>query len=172
MTDAPAPPVADQDDDEQLPEEGLDLRANGTIHLWIDGRKFRIRRPRLREFRRIREDYQERLDRIAEESARHDVWEKDLIDRVGERRKSDPAAGMTADERAEDQKRGRELTETIEREMLGWWVEVLDVLGHDANPRLDDDDPTGDLTPWLGNSTVANRAIGHWRSAPSLSGVR
>lgn len=171
MSDAPDL-TPDVDDDEELPREGIDLRANGTIHLWIDGTKYRIRRPRLREFRRIREDYQEALDLITAASNENDLWEKDLVDRVAERRKVDPSAGMTWEERAEDQKRGRELTETVERAMLGWWVVVLEVLGHDGNPPLDAEDPTSDLTPWLGNSVIANKAIGHWRSAPSLSGVR
>lgn len=191
MTDAPVLPPDDDELEWEVAKEGLALNANGTIHLWIDGTKRRLRRPRLREFRSIREAFQEATDAISVESDRADQWEKEITETVRLRRETNPAANLTLQERQEDQRRGRSLADFIEREMLGWWVHVIDTLGHEHNAPLewehvgDCQDPDGQhdhrncekdrtigLTPWLASTKTANTVINHWRAAPSLSGVR
>lgn len=189
MAPAPLAAVPDADAPEAEPEdalEGLDLRDNGTIRLYIDGARYRLRRPRAREYRRLRESYQEAQDDISDRSDETEEWSQELLATIAKRREADPKAGRTPDERREDRKRGRELTDFVERTMFAWWAEVIEVLGEEGRtpvltegPSDDDDDGDtvefdafADLPMWMGTVPAANSVLNHWRSVPSLSGAR
>lgn len=181
---APAPLAAVPDDPEADDladvKEGLDLRANGTIRLYIDGERYRLRRPRAREFRRLREAYQEASDAISDESDDVEAWSRDLRATQEKRRAADPLApAQTPEERREDRKRGRQLTEFVETTMFAWWAEVIEVLESDgrtpviADPGEDHDgDRFANLPMWMGTVPSANTVLAHWRAVPSLSGAR
>lgn len=155
--------------DEQDVQEGLDLRANGTVHLWLDGEKHRLRRPRAREFRKLREMFQEIADEITDMSEEAGEFERRLITRLEQARETDPAARPTAEERAEDRQIGRRMTERTETLMFGWWSGVLAELRVETSKPIPDPD---DMPPWLGTIPSANSIIAHWRAVPSLSGGR
>lgn len=177
-----AVPDAEEPDELDAVREGLDLRPNGTVRLYIDGNRYRLRRPRAREFRRLRESFQEVADEISDLSDEQDEWARSLAERVDGRRRDDPNAGQTPAERRENRVRGRRLTEQVEQLMFGWWAEVVEVLEVDnrtpvlAEPdEWPDDEPFdsfADLPMWMGTVPSANKIIAHWRSTPSLSGGR
>ena len=186
MAPAPLTAVPDADDGDELADvkEGLDLRDNGTIRLYIDGDRYRLRRPRAREFRRLREAYQEASDAISDESDVVEAWSRELRANIDKRRAEDPTATQTPEERREDRKRGRQLTEFVETTMFGWWAEVIEVLESDgrtpilanepgpSGEALEDHDPFANLPMWMGTVPSANTVLAHWRAVPSLSGAR
>jgi hypothetical protein len=168
MTDTQSPPV-EVDDDAPEDKEGMDLRPNGTVHLWIEGQKFRLRRPRAGEFRKLREMFQEVADEITDLSETAGEFERRLVERLEEARRTDPAARPTAEERQQDRTMSREMTERTETLMFGWWQGVLAELRVNTGHPIPDPD---DMPPWLGAIPSANMIIGHWRAVPSLSGGR
>lgn len=175
-----AVPDADEDDIDET-KEGLDLRDNGTVRLYLDGTRYRLRRPRAREFRRLREAFQEAADEISDLSDDHEAWKRTLDDAVDKRRADDPRATMTPEERKENRERGRQQTEQVERLMFEWWAEVIEVLEADGRtpvlPVPDDTDSAtfdrfAEMPMWMGTVPSAGRIIGHWRAVPSPSGGR
>lgn len=170
MTDAStiAAELIDADEDEFDPErEGLVLRPNGTIRLWIANQAFRLRRPRAREFRRLRESYQDAMDAIADEGDRVDALDDAAKAALQRRKAEDPAALATPEERRDMRMRGRQFTQFTEDTMTTWWAEVIEVLEVDGKTP----DPE-DMPAWVGVVPAANKLINHWRSVPSPSGVR
>ena len=149
------------------PKEGIDLRPDGGVHLWLDGTKHRLRRVRPREFRKLREELEDRLDSINIASDDAAKWSEALFARGAEREeRGEPR--ITDEERAEDRRRGRELRNLMEDELAGWWTSVVATLAvGDGDVTLD----TEDLPPWLITTQQANDVLNHWRTNPSLSGV-
>ena len=157
-------PVDDEQDSQ--PKEGLDLRPDGGVHLWLDGRKIRLRRPRGREFRRIREELQDGLDEINAENEKHAAW-LDAVDAHGDERKAAGEPTMTPEERAENIRRGREIRDFTENVLVRWWVVVVETLAVEGTTL-----EAEDLPIWLADQGEAVRMLDHWRAVPSLSGVR
>lgn len=164
--------VIDSDDG---PKEGLDHRDTGNIHVWIEGRQYKLRRPRGREFRKLRESWNEMLDTLQVISRENQEWLQGLLARGNQ-------PPLSQEERDENQRRGRAMNDTNDRLVLTWWVEVIDTLGADgAGMRLAPRHEDGtfvdehwweDLPPWLGAIATGTKAIEHWRAVPSLSGAR
>ena len=150
-------------------KEGIDLRPDGGVHLWLDGTKHRLRRPRAREVRKLREELEDRLDTInsaADEAAR---WAEALQARGDEREQNDQPR-ITDTERAEDRRQGRALRDLTENELAGWWLSVVATLAVTDNgtaPTLDADD----MPLWLASVQQASAVLDHWRTNPSLSGA-
>lgn len=154
-------------DDEAGVREGIAVPENGTIRLWIDGRRYKLRRPRAREFRNLREAFHDASEDISRFAEEQDAWDRQLAARSAAR----DAAGetpITSEERRERRQRNRKMAEDIEAVMFGWWQHTWEVLGEDDKPFPDPDD----LPIWLGTIAAANQALNHWRSVPSLSGGR
>ena len=155
--------------DDGNPKEGIDLRPDGGVHVWLDGTKHRLRRPRGREFRKLREELEDRLDAInvaADESA---AW-SDRLQQLGDEREEKGEPRITGEERGEDRRRGRELRDLTESEMAGWWASVITTLAVESS-KAEDVQDADDMPPWLISPGQATTVLDHWRSAPSLSGA-
>lgn len=170
MTDAPlaAAPAIPPVDFDKIDgfKEGIDLRPNGGIHLWIDDEKFRFRRPRAREFRKLREAFQDIADELDEIAIENQRWADDLNRDLDAREKASGERRMTAAEKKEDRTRSRQVTELTEDRMVEWWQLVASTLCERDLPDAEE------LPVWMGVLSSANEMIGHWRTVPSLSGAR
>lgn len=153
----------EQDDNEH--REGVQLKPSGAIVVYLDGEPHRLRRPRMREYRRLREKLQEAMDDMADLADEHDEWQRALNTR-SEARDVAGEPTVTADERAEQRKRGIALRDNRESFMLSWWLEV----GRTLTDKWPDD--VDDLAVWMGESASSASILNHWRNLPSLSGTR
>lgn len=171
-------------------KEGLGLNADGTVDLWIEGRRYALRRPKAREYRALRESLQGRMDRlnvaadtVNDERARLNALAVERTQNVPERRAlleaigtersilrttldALEAAALTAEEREGIRKLARDLNDDREREGGEWWLEAIGTLGDLAGLTFDD------LPSWALDVDEVVVLIVHWRSVPSLSGVR
>lgn len=143
--------------------EGIELLNSGAIRVWIDGTEYRLRRPRVREFRALRELLQDATEEITA-AAEHAQERQAEIHAEADKRDD---KSSTADERAMVRKLGRDLTERREELLLSWWVAVGEKLCDGrAWPEVDD------MPAWMGATESSTEIVTHWRSVPSLSGVR
>lgn len=154
------------DENEPEPRNGIDPQPSGTIHLWDEGRKFRVRQPRFREYRKLGDawrDIADRLDAVAEENV---VW-LEKMNKLGDEREERGEPRVTAEDKAEDGRRGKESAAATQLAVLGWWRLLFDTLVPGGWPYDDDDVPI--FFVQIGAVTIV---LNHWRSVPSLSGVR
>lgn len=142
--------------------EGIELMSTGALRVWIDGTPYRMRRPRVREFRQLREaihDISDEITALADAAQRRQV---EIATAISER-----DTPQTDDERLEVRKLGRELAARREELYLGWWALVGEKLCETSGwPDLDD------MPAWAGEAESATELVSHWRSTPSLSGAR
>lgn len=127
--------------------EGLSLKDDGTAALVIDGRALVIRRPKLGEFRKIRERLYEAQD------ANMQQVESPTDDTDAEARRAFLVALRAEGEAAENR-------------YLEWLAEALTVLGVNDVPARDD------LPAWAAMPTLASQLMAHWRDVPLASGDR
>lgn len=146
--------------------DGIELRESGAIRVWIDGNEFALRRPRVREYRRLRERLQDVMDEMTA-AADVAIAEQEKINTAVDKRVEEGGEGQTPEERAAIKKMGRDLTAKREELCLAWWVEVGEALCERGTWPEPDDMPT-----WMGATESTTEIVGHWRSVPSLSGAR
>jgi hypothetical protein len=177
MTDAPVtdppeqpepatspPPVGDPDGYSD-PKEGLDLRDDGGANLWIEGTRIRLRRPRGRDYRYLREALQDVIDQLntrLEDDALADL----AVDRLKDERALAGQPALTSEERLAARQRNVDRNELEEKLLAEWWLDVIRALA--VNPPLNLD--ADDLAPWMPETTPCYLLLGHWRTIPSLSG--
>lgn len=125
----------------RMAEDKFDAsNADGRIRMTLDGTAYVLKRPKIREFRKLRET-------LVEISKR---------------------AGAT-DEDAEAASRGKIDVATIverEDEMLTWWAEVFGMLEEKGQPLPDPDD----LPLWLLGPTIVPDVMNAWLSRPAHPG--
>lgn len=167
--------VRDESHDTRDPDEvreELVLRPSGTIHLWVDGKRFRLRRPRLGEYRRLREQFEEVADDVSD-AADEAFREQAAVQHAQQLRAEGESASLgytvvarpTPEERATIRASNRRLAEVRERLHEAWWQAVLDTLAvDDARPP--------ELAVWMLRSESCGQVFKHWQAVPSPSGVR
>lgn len=163
-------------DDKSGSELPVTLVNNGTVRLTVGGKLYRLRRPKMGEFRQLREAIQEVNDEI-EAKARALQHEATLIDRqvlelLGLPADADGEAvadaerqlPMVAEEitklRSEARQHGRQFTDEAEAARLGWAHQVLLTLSQDGAPALED------LEPWMATARWWASLLAHWQSVP------
>ena len=166
MTDT----AIDVDDDTR---EGIDLRPNGSVHLWVDGKRIKLRTPRVRDMRALRQAYDDLNDVLSPAIRESLAFSAKLRDALLERGAD---AELTDEERAEDDRRTKQLNQLIETEMLGWWRDAIQRLGDGRITFTDVDSDTGDgdgdMPAWMMTQGSPLPLIQHWRTIPSPSGVQ
>lgn len=138
----------------------INMRANGTIRIVLDGEDYQLRRPKLGEYRRFREWFQRETDdamAALEDSPVPDV-------------EADPAAAAKAS--AEQLAALKELLSPKARreresDIFGWWREVVHVLS-DAEHKLPDDDD--ELPAWILDKDLIRDVLNHWTERPPVPG--
>lgn len=139
---------------DQVPD-GFELVSNGTARLMIDGEVWRLRRPKVGEFRKLRELLHERDDERLRRIASQENHEK-------------PAEDASQDEKLAYTlalaQRSRVLQEEVEDLDLNWTAQALTILADHQPPPIDDW-PSG-----MGSSEFIQQLLTHWRSVPLRSG--
>lgn len=146
--------------------EGIELLSSGAIRVWIDGSEHKLRRPRVREFRQLRETLQDALDDISALADEVDRAQRAMADEVDDRVEKG-GDSLTLEERKANRDRGRELTTRREELLLAWWAKVGELLCESTAWPVVDEMPV-----WMGATESSTELVTHWRSVPSLSGVR
>lgn len=139
---------------QQVPD-GFELVSNGTARLVVNGDIWRLRRPKLGEYRKLRELLQERDD----ERIR-------LLG--GQVRLEKPDDDASAEDKTEYtltlRHRARDLADKVADLDVAWVTEALTMLADHALPPVDDW-PAGMDSPEF----IAG-LVEHWRTLPLRSG--
>ncbi len=135
--------------------DGIELRKDGSVRLQANGDGWRLRRPKLGEFRKLRELLNEANDDRLRIIARMGMPDK-------------PGNDATADEKLEYtlavSARSRQLEAEVLALNVAWIAEALRVLC-DHDPPEPDDWPSG-----MDSSDTIAELVQHWRSVPLRSG--
>ena len=136
--------------------DGFELKTDGTIRLVIDGATWRLHRPTLGDYRKMKELLQDfttkRLGLIAQVS---ELPPKPADDAPAEE-KCDYALSVNH--------RSHELTEKLSQLQVAWLGDALGMLvDHPLPPS--DGWPSG-----MDSLEVMTMLVEHWRSTPLLSG--
>lgn len=156
--------VADGDD-------GFEMRKDGKCVLTVRGETYRFRRPRLGEFRELREKLYERDDESLRLTA-------ELNDRVRER---DAAANAANTDDAEEKSQTERLQASLEAKKAlrdldrsvsalteAWMVEALETLKEDEDAELPGPD---DWPPEMAETSFVAELVNHWRHRPLAPGA-
>lgn len=146
--------------------DSIDLVRTGIIRLVINGRKVTLRRPFFGELKRLRLALENLTDSITDARIDAEATGAEIRDEMkaladdealGHRERAEASSAL----RRRDREAGRALTGAADDARLEWWVEVFAVLGVEA---------PADWPSWVGDATLPNRVIQHWRSAPLARG--
>jgi hypothetical protein len=138
----------------QVPD-GFELVPNGTARLVIDGEVWRLRRPKLGEYRKLRE----LLDARDDDHLRL-VASVPSVDRAPE----DATAEEKVDYTIAVRRRSRALGDEVTALNVRWLSEALTLLA-DRPPPPADDWPSG-----MDETETISALVKHWRSVPLRSG--
>jgi hypothetical protein len=168
VTDTPVVDPATEDDTEPADDETgdrVDYVRTGIIRVWIDGERYRLRRPFFGEFKRFRlavEDMNDEIDDLSQKSIA--LGQQITAEAETQDRAKDPEgyAAWRVDSRRRQREVGRNLTDTAEQLRIGWWEDVWATLALDERPP--------DWPSWITNPELPNRILTHWRMVPSGRG--
>lgn len=139
----------------------FDPRPDGTIRLRIGGTEQVLRRPKIGEFRMLRE-------RLADVTAHTVEQIAEAAEAIGEHR-APAAIAERAEAQAASDARAEALARSasIEADLLTWWRSVYDLLGTNDStlPANPDDYPT-----WFLGDGIVNECLQHWRLVPRRPG--
>lgn len=148
-------PVVDDD-----PREGITFRDNGSVSLHVNGSEIRLRPALLEDYSELVGLWRDATDELRVLSDVAVAWSNDLMAELAEGEGRQP----TPDERAEDVKRGREITDRTDELVVDWWKQAI---GRMAAPET-----IPVLAAWMVDPATITQTIEHWRSVPSRSGGR
>lgn len=166
-------------DTDVVPEEErspAELLNSGLVRLHIGDRRYRLRRPFMGEFRRIREAFLEVNDELSDLAMDVQLQGTRIRDRVAElnQRQIGADAPLTSDEldelkklRQEDRTIARGLTARREELYQQWLTDVFAVLSMDG--PLPGDDTS---EPWLLDPQFIAELVRHWQTRPLARGGR
>lgn len=143
--------------------EGYEFHKDGTATLHLEGRRYALRRPRLGEFKVLREAYhevQDRSDQLREEAGAASAALRVAIeaDPTGE---DDATRAATVHAKATS----RRVTMAIEHLAVDWLRQTHELLGDHKLP------PDDELPPWMEEGANISDLFTHWRTRPLPRGV-
>lgn len=142
--------------DEEQPAEGVSFDPYGHVTFdFGDGDLYRLRRPRLREFREL----QEALIRVE----RHLQSDQEKVAAISEK----IAAAETAAERQELRAEFDAIPIAAWTYFLPWLVDAFSLLG-DPAPELDPEE----WPAWVGNGRLPGEILAHFMRHPLRSGAK
>lgn len=153
--------VADGDD-------GFEMRKDGKCVLTVRGETHRFRRPRLGEFRELREKLYERDD----ESLRLTAALNDSVRARDDDAKPDDAAERSQSERLQEsleaKKALRDLDRAVSALTEAWMVDALELLKEDEDAEIP---PPDDWPPEMAETSFVAELVNHWRHRPLAPGA-
>lgn len=123
--------------------EVLELKDDATVVLTFDGGSYRLRRPRLGEWNKLRELLYELQDEPLRLAAA-----------------MPSPTGDEEEDRRISVERNRDALARLEDMRLGWIREAAGMLSDQPLPANDD------LPAWLADSDVVGELVTHWRKSP------
>lgn len=168
VTEDPTVPVSTDSapQSDEGPAVQVELVKSGWVRLHWNDRTVRLRRPFFGELKRIRLALEDMADAIAERS--DDVRESaaELVDAnnaVDADESLDDAAKRRRRRELTNKSKvvARELTTFCDEQRIGWWREVVGIVGVDG--ALPEDD---ELPSWIADPYLPNEVLAHWRSVP------
>lgn len=145
--------------DRQGPEipDGVELNKDGTVTLFTAGERCRLRRPKLGEFRKLRELLHERDDeRLRLLGAQAD----DTPEKPG----TEATNTEKLDYTLEVNRRSRQLNDAVTDLNIAWIATAMEMLAQGAVPAVDDW-PSG-----MESTEFVAALADHWRAVPLRSG--
>lgn len=151
---------------EPLPEDGaayderIELVRSGLVRIWINGVRYRLRRPFFGEFRDIRLALQDANEEVANASDDSLAVSRQMTIEAKTAEDMDPEqwAAWRRDARKRSNETARELIATTDRTRLEWWTTAWNLLTLDESPP--------DWPPWVTDAALHAALIAHWRSSP------
>lgn len=144
--------------EEQVPE-GVDLAPDGTVLLHVDGEVYRLRRPKVGEYRKLKERRS-----IVQDEALANLQKAAAAEPPPVKDEKDTAASLErALQQRTLQRAAGDANEQLERD---WFAEVADMLCDRELP------PQDEWPNWLGQADLAASLFQHWRTVPLASGAR
>lgn len=135
--------------------DGWELNKDGTIALSVDGDRLRLRRPKLGEFRMLREAVRARDDERVRILAKYPALE--AIDK-------DASDEDKRDRALELAERSRSMNDAVEALNVDWVMLALTTLADGEAPEPDD------LPSGSESAEFVMSLMDHWRSVPLRSG--
>lgn len=135
--------------------DGWELNKDGTITLTIANERHRLRRPKLGEFRDLRDALRQRDDDRLRVIAKHPPADE-LAEGASDEEKLEHVLAINA--------RSRAINDAVQELNVAWVKLVLDTLGAGDAPESDD---------WPSGSDDSNfieQLMAHWRAVPLRSG--
>lgn len=144
--------------------ESFQLNKDGTVRAIIGDRVHRLRRPKIGEFRRLREHQQEINDELSERSLAAQQRAREMNDEL---KAAEGDADALRRLRTEDRALSREIRERAEQLRIDWVRHVFELLADRPLPEDPDDWESYLLDPNLPADLVT-----HWQTRPLRSGGR
>ena len=142
------------------PVEGITFRENGSVSVHVAGTEVRLRPALLDDYAVLVQSWREATDELRVLSDDAVAWSNALQAELAEGEGRMP----TPDERAEDTKRGREITDRTDELVIGWWKTAI--------ARMAPPETVPVLAAWMVDPVHVTAVIEHWRTRPSRSGGR
>lgn len=172
------PPKAapDDNDDPQEPKrgptvpEGAEFVNDGTLRVHIGGKRWALRRPKVGEYKRLRE-----LRYEVEDAKLVNLRDALLPDEPDDEENPTKRRLGRMDNELASRQRGRDATAANEKLERDWLVAVFDgdpereLKGLADKPLPTDED---DWPLWLTQPDFASQLFTHWRSVPLARGAR
>lgn len=144
----------------------LELHKNGTVTVHLEQGRIQLRRPKLGEFRPLREAFWEISEAVGDKSVELQAA-KDSLRLELEAAGDTPEADLVRKIRAEDRRLGQELTTYGEDLYLEFFKQTVTKLATAGS--LPDDD---DLPPWVTKGATCAYLVNHWSAVPTPRGVK
>lgn len=142
-----------------VPEDSFELLVDGRVSVVVDGEEWLLRRPKIGEFRKLRERIWETQD---QKVIITDRFRKEAKAKAEELAKADEMTRTI-----ESQRFGHRLTADLEELNEQWVREAFDLLAARPAPEAIDIWPT-----WLRESDFIGSLLEHWRAVPLARGAR
>lgn len=166
----PAGPVLTPDPDDGGVPDGWEFHRNGTATAHVDHVRYRLRRPKAGEYRRLRESLEEVTDAISDRAVELQARAAEIGKRAEEGQKAAEESGgvylPSSEDRALERKLVREFRDEREAAYGDWMGEVFGLLCDQAVPAQDD------LPVWWTAEATATALFRHWQTVPPARGVR
>lgn len=154
------------------------FRPNGTVLCQVGGRRYVLRRPRMGEFRHLREAMQAMHDRLEDElevTARRQLQLRSEMAELGGDggELSDGEQARWSELRREDRRLGRDAAALGDTARLEWLQEAWRLLADQPLPTTEDGALDADVAEaWMLDPNLPAQLLGHWRTVPLASGGR
>lgn len=158
--------VTDADPEDGEPVERIQLVHTGLIRVWVAGERFRLRRPFMGEFKRLRlalEDIGEEVNDqrlVAERAGRDVIADMNAWNAQDPTPDPDATAEHERGLRAKSRATAVAFNDAVDEARIGWWRDVFATLSLDGAPAEDR------WPSWALDAQLPQQIVTHWRSTP------